>query len=262
MHGERWVVGDIHGHYEKAVRLLADIGMLDDSLDWAGGDSELYFIGDLTDRGPQGLETIDLVMRIQRQASDSGGRVECLMGNHEIFLLGAKMHPDQGLGPADYTLWDLWYSNGGVREDLDGLTDRHLDWISMLPSVMSIDGHLLIHADSPMYAHLGNDAGEVNAAVSAVLRNESPEQWDALITSFVRRNELWDNERGGEDAIAILLKTFGGDRIVHGHTPIPLLTRQNASTVTEPLIYSGGRCVNVDGGMFLGGPGFAYALDK
>jgi len=31
--------------------------------------------------------------------------------------------------------------------------------------------------------------------------------------------------------------------------------------VTEPLVYAGGLCVNVDGGMYRGGPGFVYRAE-
>ena len=37
-------------------------------------------------------------------------------------------------------------------------------------------------------------------------------------------------------------------------------TGQPPEDVREPLVYSRGRCVNVDGGMYLGGPGFVYQL--
>ncbi|MCB0173968.1 MAG: hypothetical protein KDI62_16720 [Anaerolineae bacterium] len=53
---------------------------------------------------------------------------------------------------------------------------------------------------------------------------------------------------------------WAGQRLVHGHTPISKITDQPPKTVDEPLLYAGGRCVNVDGGMYLGGPGCLYRL--
>ncbi|MFP5299527.1 MAG: metallophosphoesterase, partial [Actinomycetota bacterium] len=209
-----------------------------------------------------GLASIDLVRRIQPQAEQQGGKVVCLMGNHEIFLLGARLFPDRQLGPSDYTLMELWRANGGVADDLKGLTDEHVEWLSGLPSVVVAEPYLLIHADSQMYTQFGDTAEEANATVTRVLRSDRASDWDVLVTSFVRRNELWDRDASGDDAIRMLFKTFGGETIVHGHTPIPMIIRRPAPTVTEPLTYSGGRCINVDGGMFLGGPGFIHRLDK
>jgi hypothetical protein len=60
------------------------------------------------------------------------------------------------------------------------------------------------------------------------------------------------------------LRTFGGKRLVHGHTPVPRVLGQAAETVTGPYVYCEGRCVNVDPGFYLGGHGFAYssAMDE
>jgi hypothetical protein len=32
--------------------------------------------------------------------------------------------------------------------------------------------------------------------------------------------------------------------------------------VTEPYMYANGRCMNVDGGIYLGGPGFIASLSQ
>jgi hypothetical protein len=45
--------------------------------------------------------------------------------------------------------------------------------------------------------------------------------------------------------------------LIHGHTPINKITGEPA---TEALVYAGGLCVNVDGGLYRGGEGFVYQL--
>src|SRR5260370_36860797 len=54
------------------------------------------------------------------------------------------------------------------------------------------------------------------------------------------------------------LSIFGGRRLVHGHTPISSLLRCPPAKVDSPWIYAGGQCVNVDGGMCLGGGGVLF----
>ena len=50
-----FVVGDVHGHVEPLVRLLRDAGLVDERIAWSGADARLWFIGDLVDRGPDGV---------------------------------------------------------------------------------------------------------------------------------------------------------------------------------------------------------------
>ena len=79
-------MGDVHGHRDVLVGLLRDAGLLDAAEAWTGADARLWLLGDLADRGPDGIGTIDLVRRLERE---SGGAVRCLLGNHEALILAA-----------------------------------------------------------------------------------------------------------------------------------------------------------------------------
>ena len=59
-----------------------------------------------------------------------------------------------------------------------------------------------------------------------------------------------------------MLATFGGRRIVHGHTPIWLPCWINPRPGDGPFVYASGHCVNVDHGLFLGGGGFVTDLSR
>jgi hypothetical protein len=255
-----WVVGDIHGCYETAMELLRNIGCVDDKDSWAGGSNHLWFIGDLTDRGPLGIESIDLVMKLQRQATEAGGSVGCLLGNHEILLLGARRFLDTQIGETGADFLGLWLMNGGKPRDLESLTADHLAWLSALPAVAKVGRYLLIHADAGVYAGLGSTIEEANTAVGRILASPSILTWEELLTAFVRRRELDDSDPQGAESLDRLFEVFGGEVVVHGHTPIPVLRDVPAAEVSEPLVYSGGRCINIDGGMFLGSPGVALEL--
>jgi hypothetical protein len=83
------VIPDIHGAYPEFVKLLQATGIIDDSLNWVGGTAHLVSLGDLLDRGADSREVMNLLMRLQREAPELGGRVHVVAGNHEVMnLLG------------------------------------------------------------------------------------------------------------------------------------------------------------------------------
>lgn len=76
-------IADVHGAYEAMVETLRNVGILDEGLGWAGGESYLVIVGDLLDRGPRSRDALDLLMRLEREAEAAGGKVQVLIGNHE-----------------------------------------------------------------------------------------------------------------------------------------------------------------------------------
>ncbi len=76
-------VGDIHGDYDNFVKILKSAGLVDDSHKWKGGKTHLVQTGDILDRGDHAKEVLDLIMRLQKEAEEAGGKVHVLLGNHE-----------------------------------------------------------------------------------------------------------------------------------------------------------------------------------
>ena len=76
-------IADVHGAYEAMVETLGNVGVLDEDLGWAGGESYLVIVGDLLDRGPRSRDALDLLMRLEGEAEAAGGKVQVLIGNHE-----------------------------------------------------------------------------------------------------------------------------------------------------------------------------------
>jgi calcineurin-like phosphoesterase family protein len=253
-----YVIGDIHGHYGRLVALLQNARLMGDDLAWAGGDEKLWFIGDFFDRGPDGIGVLNLVMRLQREAETAGGRVQALVGNHELTLLSAHYFGQQtSTGPGRTFLAD-WKRNGGVDQDLARLTDRHIDWLSRLPAMIKIDGKLLAHADALAYTRYGLSVDEVNSSFAALLQSDDAKLWDETLEAFSEHEAFIDSREDGTDRARAFLRVFGAEQLIHGHTPISKVTRQSARSVTSALIYADGLCINVDGGIYQGGPGFVY----
>ncbi|NEP44268.1 MAG: serine/threonine protein phosphatase, partial [Okeania sp. SIO2H7] len=68
----RIIIGDVHGHYDGMIALLEAIA--------PGKKDEVYFLGDLIDRGPKSAQVVDFVRK---------SPYKCLLGNHEHMMLNA-----------------------------------------------------------------------------------------------------------------------------------------------------------------------------
>ena len=247
-----FVVGDVHGCVDVLLGLLRDAELVDATGQWRGQDARLWFVGDLVDRGPDGIGTIELVQRLQQE-----GDVHCLLGNHELLLLAAHRFPDVAAGDPGVTFRRIWEVNGGVAHDLERLGPGHIAWLQSLPALALEGETLIVHADSAMYLRYGRTIEAVNAAVRAVISGEDTSALYRLVGDATDRHAFADPTVADG-----MLATFGGRRIVHGHTPISLVLDQPPAEVTEPFVYAGGRCVNVDHGLFLGGGGFVTDLAR
>lgn len=80
-------VGDIHGGYDAFVRILRAAGIIDGKDRWAAGDAYLVQTGDVVDRGAESRRALDLLRRLEREATKGRGRVVALVGNHEVMRL-------------------------------------------------------------------------------------------------------------------------------------------------------------------------------
>jgi hypothetical protein len=246
------VVGDVHGHRHALVELLRGAGVLDAAERWVGGDTRLWLTGDLVDRGPDGLATVDLVMRLEREAD-----VHCLLGNHEAMLLAADRHGAIRVPGLDLTFGELWTLNGGRPADRARLTDAHRGWLSALPAVAREGRWLLLHADTVRYLELGSSVEEVCAATRAALLTHDVSSHAAVLEILSDRGGLTEDE-----IVDRLLGRLGGERVVHGHTPIALVLGVDAAEVRRPLVSADGRVTNVDHCLFGGGPGFVLELES
>ncbi|NJN48650.1 MAG: serine/threonine protein phosphatase [Alkalinema sp. RL_2_19] len=124
----RIVIGDVHGHYDGLMQLLDTIA--------PGADDEIYFLGDLIDRGPKSAQVVDFV----RQHDYA-----CVLGNHEQMAIEA--FPDSEISPPALQAW----LHSGGRATLASYEDpvlimEHLEWFQTLPSYIDLGDLWLVHA--------------------------------------------------------------------------------------------------------------------
>jgi hypothetical protein len=249
-----FVVGDVHGHLAELARSLHTADLIDTDGNWSGGDAELWFLGDFVDRGPDGVGVIELVMRLSEQAADAGGRVDALMGNHEVLLLGMHRFGDEPVpgSPSSRSFARSWLLNGGLRSDQDRLTDKHIEWLTSRPVVTLVDDHLLMHSDTMAYLEWGVSLEEVNSAVSSVVASDDLVDWWECWRKMTTRYAF----RGPDGVVAVdaLLSVLGGSLVVHGHSVIADQLGVNPEEVDRPLSYADGKVLAIDAGLYTGGP--------
>ena len=248
--GSLFVVSDVHGYRDDLRHVLVEAGLLDADGDWRGHeDDALWVLGDLTDRGPDGIGVIDLVRGLQRQAP---GQVHVLMGNHEILALGRHRFPGSRFE-------DSWRINGGRRRDQEALTPEHVEWLASLPLMGRAGDFLLVHSDTTEYLAWGESVDQVNTTVREQLAGDDLDgHWDVWARLTTRYHYTGAQ---GADVAAGVLETFGGEAVVHGHSIIGSLLGVPSHEVTDPILYADGRVLAIDGGRYDGGPLLVVRLD-
>ena len=246
--GSTWVVSDVHGHLADLRERLEHAGLVDGDR-WVGDDAVLWVLGDLVDRGPDGIGVVHFVRGLQQQAPD---RVRVLMGNHEALMLGQKLFPDGGFA-------DVWSLNGGRASDQQGLGDDDVAWLRSLPPLGRSGDYLLMHSDTTGYLDWGGSVEEINATVGSLVAGDVPQQHFGVFAALTSRFDFAGSD--GARAARSVLDTLGGTTIVHGHSIIGLLTGQPSSQVTDPILYADGLVVAIDGGRYDGGPLLLVRLD-
>src|SRR5437879_5330208 len=101
-------IGDVHGDFDDFVTILQKAGLIDKQHHWTGGKTTLVQVGDLLDRGPKPRDVMDLLMALEKEASKDGGRVESLLGNHEMMNI---------MGDLRYVTPENYASFAGANSD-------------------------------------------------------------------------------------------------------------------------------------------------
>jgi hypothetical protein len=90
-------VADVQGAYDRFVSILRAAGLIDGRQRWSGGHAVFVQTGDVLDRGPDSRRALDLLRRMEGEASRAGGRVHALLGNHEVMrMLGDLRYVSTG----------------------------------------------------------------------------------------------------------------------------------------------------------------------
>ncbi len=179
----RIAIGDVQGCLPELRCLLAQVGFSSDR-------DELWFVGDLVNRGPDSLGVLRFVRSL-------GGNARVVLGNHDLHLLAVAM-------------------GGGARRLRDDDTleavlsasdrDTLLEWLLQRPLAIADEttGDLMIHAGL-VPSWTATRALQLAGEVSARLRSK-PES--VLSTMYGNRPDRWDEGLAGSDRDRFVINTL------------------------------------------------------
>jgi len=149
-----YAIGDVHGRNDLLQQLLEKI--VKDDAERGDAESEIIFLGDLVDRGPDSAGVLDTAMQLKSAA----GNVRFLMGNHEEVYLAASTGDEKSVrffnrigGRETILSYDISMKEY-IELDISELAERiptlfsgdHVDFISGFEDQIVIGDYAFVHA--------------------------------------------------------------------------------------------------------------------
>lgn len=237
-----FVVADTHGEYEILAELLRNQKVVDDGLRWAFGEGHLVFLGDIFDRGAHQTEILWLIYKLEAEAAKAGGAVHLLLGNHEAMVLrGDVRYLHAKYVRTAEVLGVESYSELFGPETLLG------QWLRSKSAVLKLDNSLLMHGGiSPELVERNLSLATINQTLRGVLdgsvdaRKELPQFLMKSSGPLWYRGYFQMGEKppaATEADVDGVLKHFGVDMILVGHTPVPTVTQLYDGKVIAVQVY-------------------------
>ena len=166
-------VADIHGAGAAFQSILERAGIVDAGGHWIGGTTVLVQTGDVMDRGPDVRVLLDRLIALEAEAKRAGGRIDRLLGNHEIMNLvgftrdatpqifaswadaGSEARRERALadaeriagGSLDKAAWLTAHPPGYIEyREAFGPGGRYGKWLRSKPAIVKIGDTIFMHA--------------------------------------------------------------------------------------------------------------------
>lgn len=206
----RYAIGDIQGCCDELKALLR-------RCNFSADRDQLWFVGDLVNRGPQSLETLRFVRAL-------GANATVVLGNHDLHLLalahGARRKQKEG-DTLDAIL------EAPDREQL-------LEWLSGRPLAVFDEprGDFLVHAGlSPEWTP--RTAAMLAREVEAVLRDDPRSLFDAM---YGNQPDQWNPALRGMDRLRFVINAFTRMRYLHADGRIDFKEKSAPGEQPEGLV--------------------------
>lgn len=198
-----YAIGDVQGCYDSLQRLL-------EKLDFSPENDQLWFAGDLVNRGKKSLKTIRFIKSL-------GDSATVVLGNHDITLLAMY--------------YGVLRPNNLLKKILKAPESEDLiNWLRT-QKIMHIDeslGFCMVHAGiSPVWTL--PEAKQYAQEIEASLRGDNIKEW--LSNIYGNKPRRWSND----------LKSYARDRyILNSFTRMRYVDRKDAAfnfSLNKPPVY-------------------------
>lgn len=203
-----YLIGDLQGCLEPFIQLL-------ERIEFSPSRDHLILMGDLVNRGPHSLETLDKVISL-------GNAVTCLLGNHETHLMGAaygirQVHPFDTITPILQSP-KLW---------------SYIEWIRQQHMALYQNGWLMVHAGvAPQWdlAQTLTCAQEVENALRA------PDVKDFIREIFSNQPNRWSDNLTGIDRLRFSTNALLRTRFCYADGTLDFDFKEGMQTAPPDLI--------------------------
>ena len=229
-------IGDLHGDFAAARRVLRLAGAIDAQDRWRGGKLVVVQTGDQLDRGDGERAIVELLVRLHTEAWQAGGAVHALIGNHETMNVRGDFGYVTPGGYADFRTTPIPKS---MRPEIKARIDRlptairgraaaffpgglYAKHLSKGQVAIQVGQTLFVHGGlNPEHVRYGID--RLNAETQAWMRGERVDPPAILRGSDAPTwTRLYSRSNVSSQAcqrLSSTLRTLGAKRMVVGHTP-------------------------------------------
>jgi bis(5'-nucleosyl)-tetraphosphatase (symmetrical) len=205
----RYAIGDVQGCCDELVRLLT-------KLHFSSDRDELWFVGDLVNRGPDSLGTLRLAKSLHDNAV-------VVLGNHDLHLLAVALGGERAP------------KRGDTLDDVLRAPDRSalFEWLVTRPLAHydSRRNDLLIHAGL-VPAWSASRAVELASTVESELRNR-PEE--LLRNMYGNKPDRWKDTLTDDERTRFVINTLTRLRFCTADGRVDLKQKNAPSSVARPL---------------------------
>ena len=131
-------IGDVHSDFDDFVAILQRTGLIDKQNHWTGGKTTFVQVGDLLDRGPKPREVMDLMMTLEKEAKQAGGRVVSLLGNHEVMNVMGDLRYVTPVNYASFADGNSEKRQKAAYNEYIKWRDSHASLLAELPQPMEL----------------------------------------------------------------------------------------------------------------------------
>ena len=202
-----YAIGDVQGCLTQLIELL-------EVIQYQQEVDELWFAGDLINRGPQSLETLRFIHSL-------GDKAKVILGNHDLHLL-ALSHGYGRLKRSD-TITDIL--NAVDRDSL-------LDWLQQQPLVhynASLQC-IMTHAGIPPCWNLQQTLDLANEVHAVLISDQADSFFDVM---YGNEPALWDENLSGMDRIRTIVNYLTRMRFCTPEGKLDLKSKEGPETALK-----------------------------